>query len=147
MQELLTTYKFYDNRKRRLSIFGEYYEGHVGIGQGENRLTGFQKGLRIIVFTCSKQDTFSKKTARALYLQYKFESKRALDGLTNPQVFFVPCNKNETKVPFMEFCKKNFKKQKEFTFYLNGLLVGIKVTKNVKFSITENNKINIKFLE
>lgn len=100
-QNRLITYRFFDNRKRRLSIFGEY----------NMELSG----LVITVFTCSKQDVFCKKTARGLYKIFKNISKESpelLDLISlKPKVFILPCDEKKTKLPFMEFCESNFKKE------------------------------------
>lgn len=56
-QQLLTTYKYYDQKGRRLSIFGE--------------LTEDGKYLNMFVLACSTKDFFSKKYARVVYDAYK----------------------------------------------------------------------------
>lgn len=58
---ILHVNKFYDNRNRRLSIFVES--------------TDVKNVFKLIIFTCSKKDTFTKKTAWKLYKEYSEEGK------------------------------------------------------------------------
>lgn len=60
---ILHVNKFYDNRNRRLSIFIES--------------TDVKNIFTLIIFTCSKKDVFTKKTAWKLYKEYSEEGKHS----------------------------------------------------------------------
>lgn len=171
MEQLLTTYKYYDNRKRRLSIFGEEVKMFT-LGEFDplptKDSTDYKTELIITVFTCSKKDTFSKKRSQELYKLFvkngrqpftittsktirKFnpqtenidESIEIIEEYIHPQVFHVNCEEGKTKVPFIEWCKKTYKKE----FNLDVIIPdeGVSIL-NVKNNIAHNTfgeKINV----
>lgn len=151
MEQLLTTYKFYDDRKRRLSIFGDYNDN--------------KNGLDITIFCCSKQENFSKEKARFLYKTFKSgitvytvetrvknkEGKMETDYVEEfmkPQIFFVSCEKGKTKAPFMEWCKTNYRKMVEGEVVIPGQIIKMSTGKILSGIITsgEDTLIKIKSL-
>jgi hypothetical protein len=94
---LLKTFKFYDNKGRRLSIYADYKEG-------DNQ-------LKFYVFTCSKKDRFVKAQADKLYDYYIGNIRTLLavpEWESNPQVFTVPVAEGKYKNTFMRFCFDNY---------------------------------------
>ena len=111
MSEVLKTYKFYDVKGRRLSIFG------VENATGDK--------LIITYFPCSKDEQFSKKDANEAYetgiiTRYKkktvgYDEKTKpiktlvpTQVIVNKTVLEVPLVDNKPKFTFMEFCKDTF---------------------------------------
>jgi len=87
------TYKFYDERGRRLAIFGR------DLGDGS---------LEVITFTCSKKDIFSKSFAKALYFSWMSPNFNIVGGSLSPKVETVKIHENKPKVTFLDFCKSKY---------------------------------------
>jgi hypothetical protein len=84
------TFKFYDSRGRRLSIFAEYIE--------EANI------LKFFILTCSIKDTFVKKVAREAY-----ENRNNTDYTYNPLIFIYKLSEGEgPRNAFLQFCHDTF---------------------------------------
>lgn len=107
--EQLKTYKFYDNKHRRLSIFGEVKENEILISY----------------FPCSKSDNFSKAEAVEAYEKgYITRYSKRIDfeeWSPRPLITQIPYqievnNITHLKIPlidkptstFIQFCRDNF---------------------------------------
>lgn len=84
----LVTFKFYDTRGRRLSIFGE----RVGTDQ-----------LKVTVITCSKRDAFCKRVGRGLY-----ERIVAGSDCCSPDSTYIAVAEGKFKQTFILWCKSNY---------------------------------------
>lgn len=89
------TYQFYDEKGRRLSIF--------------SRLKG--ERMEILVFTCSKKDTFSKKKARDLYNEFGGEKT---EYSSKPKFVYIPIENDKPKFTFLKWCRENFYQKHKF---------------------------------
>lgn len=88
-KDYYSTFKFYDDRERRLSIFGEV--------AGDT--------LLITVITCSNKDIFSKKVGRALYENF---TAGADNKEVHPQTFVTEIKDSKPKQSFLQWCKENY---------------------------------------
>lgn len=93
----LATYKFYDNKKRRLSIFARK--------DGDS--------LEILVIPCSKKDKFIKRKGRDIYETVMAEvgpepSKYEYDA------HVLVLSESNPRKEFIEWCKKHYMKQYSF---------------------------------
>lgn len=103
------TYKFYDDKDRRLSIFGKYDE--------ENKTMG------IHVITCSKKDSFNKEFARE---QYKLMTSDILSNfICKPEIYNIPVTNGKPKATFLDFCKSKYHRKRERQLRLD--ITGIEV--------------------
>jgi hypothetical protein len=82
------TFKFYDSKKRRLSIFAEI--------AGDT--------IEVIVIPCARKDTFSKKVSKDLYKKITVD---LIDfkGVTTTN---IGIKDNNPKATFFEWCRKNY---------------------------------------
>lgn len=86
MEKLYRSYKYYDDKGRRLAIFG-YKSDNV---------------MKMMVITCSKKDQFTKSIARSLYTEFQ-EKKSFIDA---------PISSESTPgVTFDTWCRTNFRKK------------------------------------
>lgn len=88
-------YKLYDEKKRRVAVFGEEIKNII----------------RIRAYTCSRHDQFSKQKARQAYYIGAIDAKPV-----HPMVIDLPIYQGKTaKFTFIEFCRANFyrKEKKE----------------------------------
>lgn len=92
-----TTYKYYDQKGRRLSIFGRNLD---------NKLV-------IDIITCSKKDEFSKKKGRELFNEYiELLSKNVDNPLPcYPIQILVEIENEKPGYSFIKFCNNNFYKK------------------------------------
>ncbi len=100
------TYKFYDEKGRRLSIFAEELKELE-----ENE-------MEITVITCSKHDQFSRAEAKHLYAGYNWGKPYC-----NPQTFIVPIKDNKPKWTFINWCRENYYHKEEAIFQFAGYVL------------------------
>lgn len=94
VENFLITHKFYDEKNRRMSIFGKF-------NSANNK-------LKIYLVKCSKKDVFSRKLSRtkfAEYLEYR-EGDEVPD--IHPVIYLVPSTPETYKNDFVHFCRENF---------------------------------------
>jgi len=105
-QDYLVTYKFYDHRKRRLGIFGVPI---VAFGEFEEGSTQkIPTHLRVVVFTCSKKDIFSKQRVRKYFEIYTTRSEEQAPEMLKPFDFIIPIEDNKPKQTFLNYCEQNY---------------------------------------
>lgn len=92
---LYANFQLYNERKKRVSIFGEESNGVINI----------------TVIPCAKGDTFSKKEARRLYEEIQ-KDPNYIKGYGIFQIK-VP-NGEKPKNAFLAWCDNNFRKKMEF---------------------------------
>jgi hypothetical protein len=102
------TFAFYDEKGRRLSIFGEQIADSISIA----------------IITCSKQDMFSKKKGRALYEMWEE------GGRKHPDIHPITANftlKDKTKPmrEFIEWCRENYYSQTLLPISILGAGIGL----------------------
>lgn len=97
--EPYVTYKFYDERGRRLSIFAEMEE----------------KNLHITVYTCSKKDQFSRRVAKHMFFN-EFP-----DG--HPNEFTIPIKDSKPKWTFINWCRENYYHREGATFMFDAYVL------------------------
>lgn len=95
------TYKFFNRKGQRLSIFATTKEGVDS--------TGITCGLSIYIVTCSKQDKFNKRLVREAF-EFGQHIGSFSDSGINPTIINLPCTTGDSKRVFMQFCNKNFYK-------------------------------------
>lgn len=100
MKNLFITYKFYDDKKRRLSIFGEYFPAN-GV-------------IEIAVFTCSNKDHFSKKTAREAFELLCHSVTECHNGHFHPMLSIIDVVDNKPGKTFINWCDEHFYKKSLF---------------------------------
>ncbi len=92
------TYKFYDEKSRRLTIFG----------------TKKEDKLQIVTITCSSKDYFSKKRAKALFDAWIYSEANAPLAspiiVPHPVVVEIPIEDEKPKFTFMNYCKSTYKR-------------------------------------
>ena len=105
MQTLFSTFKFYDKKGRRLSIFCEKPEIS---SPHENNI------WVITVIPCRKQDEFNKKTGKSLYEEiktyytwYSITGNAVKNEKLNHENFVVTFETTPKKL-FLEWCYKNY---------------------------------------
>jgi hypothetical protein len=134
---LLKTFKYYDHKGRRLSIFANVKEDY---------LAGPYK-LELTVITCSKKDAFCKKTAQQKYdyIVGNIQTTIADPKLeSNAQRFIVPIENGKPKNTFIEFCNKTYYKQK--VVFLDNLAIPIlSLDNNRDIQPVIINKLKFKF--
>lgn len=90
---VLRTYKFYDEVGRRLSIFAT---------------PTIDDNLNIFALTCSKQDNFCKKFARDVYDGCMTGEFKPDSNLVHPYTETIPVLEGKPKSTFIKYCKLNF---------------------------------------
>lgn len=111
------TYKFYDEQKRRLSIFGEIKEGKIVV----------------TVIPCSKKDEFTKKKAKDLLIDDDaFKTRIAIEGTRFAD--------------FIRFCNDNFLKMNRTYISFNKIL-HTKETKSWSIFEKSSDCLEIQYLE
>lgn len=98
----LATYRYYDSKGRRLSIFGKE----------SIKAPGF---LEIVKIPCSFKDIFKKKVARDIYQQIEKGEVKAKD-----QTFIRIEEGNSPGFQFDLYCKKTYRKMQDFQLLLVG---------------------------
>lgn len=117
-QQDYRTFRFYDEKGRRLSIFAVPSSFHMPLPDDDSvELGKLVDGLTIYVFTCSKKDTFSKKKARQLYEDYITTPETEL---SHPEIYIIPIQDNKPKWSFLIWCRENFFKLLPYTFAIQG---------------------------
>lgn len=99
------TYKFYDEKGRRLSIFATPV---FVVGKLEKELPTAANYLQVTIIPCSKKDTFSKKTGIGVFEEFKSLQRDAF--LTNENVIelHVPIADGKPKTSFLRWCEANY---------------------------------------
>lgn len=97
LKKMMITYKFYDNRGRRLAIFGYPMRGYI----------------QAYIITCSNKDKFCKRNARTAIENYLSEKKPHFlewdkPVLVHPIVVSIPIHDNKPQQSFIEWCHKNY---------------------------------------
>lgn len=115
------TYKFYDEKGRRLTIIGR-----VVADSAEEQKDGSVKfeneQLEIHVVTCSKHDEFSRKAVRTL-----IDTLR--EGLSignldfHPQIFHIPIKDKRPKGTLITWCYENYFKREKATFMFDAYVL------------------------
>jgi hypothetical protein len=93
------TYKFYDEKGRRLTIVGR-----VVVDQ-----------LEIHVVTCSKHDEFSRKAVKTLVNRLS-EGVDISDLKFHPVIHLIPIKEDKPKWTFINWCRENFYHRQIATF-------------------------------
>lgn len=96
------TYKFYDEKGRRLAIFGIH--------------NTINDTLDILTFTCSKKDIFTKKTAKELFNDYHSsfnEHNHKFSAMSKPILETVKVSNGKPKITFLDFCKFKYRRQRQ----------------------------------
>ena len=99
---MITTYKYYNEKRQRLAIRAYNIR--------ENKMD-------ILVLTCSRKDDFSKKFARHSFkLIEDFPGKEIhVDGqLIHPQEFTLNFEDGKAAKTFFDWCKKRYLKKIEY---------------------------------
>lgn len=89
-----TTYRFYDEKGRRLAIFAEDF------GQG--------KELKITIITCSQKDQFSKVRAKKLFEKCHIDPAACA---CHPTIIRIPVINDKPKWTFIHWCQDNYFKR------------------------------------
>lgn len=152
----LVSYKFYDQKFRRLAIFG--LPTHIGNDDETPNINA----IAVYVVTCSNKDTFNKSSVREgfnnrdidptskkltfkinrnskeMYLDEKLNKMRSrriiVQENVNPTMHIVICDELTTKKAFMEYCHKHFLVKEE-------LLIGIESTNKMMVISSYGNTI------
>lgn len=115
------TYKFHDDKGRRLAIFAvPVARLKEGVSTGEVGPTADLK-LHLYIFTCSKKDSFSKQTARDMYLEYITLKQEGLTGsYGHPMEIVIPVNDDKPKFTFLKWCEETYFKYIPTVFALEA---------------------------
>lgn len=105
-QPYYVTYKFYDERGRRLSIF--CIPGYEAVMDGAT-IPGKATKLFIWVLPCSSKDNFSKAAARNIF-EVHLENKDAKIGISSLQ---IDVEDGKPKYSFLRWCEENYFKYKD----------------------------------
>jgi hypothetical protein len=126
---LLCTFKFYDNRRRRLTIFAKPVLETVEEGSKIKTTMGYNPildgslrptHLHVYIITCSKKDQFDKKYARDLLDEFLEFRENGKDGaIAHPIELLIPIKENKPKFTFIQWCHDNFYKYKQLEFALS----------------------------
>jgi|SRR5882762_5254302 len=117
------TYKFYDEKGRRLTIVGRIVADGAEIEQKDGSLKFDNEQLEIQVVTCSKHDEFSKKIVRPFIdLLEKGEYTDELNF--HPEVFHIPIKDDKPKWTFINWCQENYYKREIATFGFDAYVLG-----------------------
>lgn len=101
-QDYLVTYRFFDEKGRRLSIFSRWMKK--------------RSVLIITVITCSKKDQFSKQYARDLFEEWRNPIGKPYPGEVHPIQLSLPIENNKPKYTFLKWCKENYFKKEKVIF-------------------------------
>jgi len=108
-QPFITTYKFYDSRKRRLSIFARI----------KKELENGKLEIEVFSILCSKKEVFRKKKARAIYHHYLNEiqpvykddsllSFEFQDEKVMPVIYTLVVDGSNTAKEFINHCREMY---------------------------------------
>lgn len=131
-----STFKFYDERGRRLSIFAQPEKR--GSSQGSKDI------LVIYVFTCSKQDVFSKKRGQEIFKDYltgiQFGGRFKYEMKPFKHILHIDTNPKKT---FIDWCRCHYKSEKDMVAFIYGgaRILSIKTGKH-----GEDRTLRIKYL-
>lgn len=111
------TYKFFDEKKRRLAIFAipthEVVDGPIDPD-------GQPSKVRVYIIPCSKKDTFSKKRAKELFIEFMEFRRLGFDGaLAHPIELQIAVKDDKPKFTFLKWCEENYFKYRKVDFALN----------------------------
>lgn len=148
-QDYYVTYRFFDERGRRLAIFGVPVDKAITFGQ--QPLGETPTHIKVTVITCSKKDTFSKRIAKEM-----FDNTRHLDKFGNspeahPLTLIIPMEENKPKWSFLNWCQNTYYKQYPLVFGVeaialfrnNEMLDGsIEIVGNILAVFPEDNDVN-----
>lgn len=111
--ETYATYKFYDEKGRRLAIFGRLVSDGA-IEKQEGGVTFTNLHLQIYVVTCSNKDRFNKRKANLI-----FNGRSA--GESEKGEFLVALeDAGKPKWTFIKWCEDNYYKPTKVTFEFEG---------------------------
>jgi hypothetical protein len=100
MNNLYVSYKFYDDHKRRLAIFGEHFpESNI---------------IEIAVFTCSNKDHYSKKTAREAFELLCKSVNECNEHHFHPMLSVIDVVDNKPGKSFITWCEEHFYKRRQY---------------------------------
>lgn len=107
------TYKFYDERGRRLSIFAlPIYT----IGELESEMPKDPNSLVITIIPCSKKDTFSKKVGTEEFEIYKSVIMQGFEGSSGVTELQIPIVDGKPKTTFLRWCEATYFKYQPTVF-------------------------------
>lgn len=134
------TYKFYDEKGRRMAIFAS---------MTETNKEGEAGPLHIITITCSKKDQFSKKWAKVAFeaLQRPLLKGEVRELPFHPNQYFVNIKDNKPKWTFIRWCEEMFYKREMITFEFDGYILCRKKDDDILSGIEPCSKIRVKGLE
>jgi hypothetical protein len=141
-EKMLISHKFYDEKSRRLSVYGIFDDENI---------------LNIYVLTCSKNDIFCKKLANKMievYFygethpeiyqdftddngithQYSYQDKKFIPKI-NPLHIKLDSNNKEFKKHFMQYCYDNF-------YTLKCLQSNLITNECIKYCVLQNKIFN-----
>lgn len=96
MENKVYTYKFYDSKKRRLSIMGRLIDGNI----------------EITIITCSKQDMFSRAEARNGFSCIEIGQLPVVNNsVAKPTRVVIKANTAKWQREFYQYCMSNFYKK------------------------------------
>lgn len=87
-----STYKFYDERGRRLSIFATVMN---------------EAQISVTIVTCAKGDKFSRKVGKALYEQW-LEGTLRKSSDCHPQIRLIAIKDGKPKKTFLSWCRETY---------------------------------------
>lgn len=99
------TYKFHDERGRRLSIFATpvYLIGEFEVGMPKE-----PNYLQINIIPCSKKDTFSKKRGTEEFEIFKSVREQGFEGSKGVIELQTPIIDGKPKTSFLRWCEANY---------------------------------------
>lgn len=131
-EEILITYKFYDEQGRRVAIFG--IPTSSDIKKAENN------SLRIVIITCSKKDNFCKETAKRHFKAY-LTNDPSIEAHPK-EVVLTGITDGNFKSAFMLYCKTHFQKPVHWTERYWVEAVKNKQKKRILQKVSLSNKMN-----
>jgi hypothetical protein len=106
-KDYLSTYRFFDDRGRRLSIFARPATDDAG-----------KEYLHAYVITCSKKDTFSKSRAKGI-----FEGRSKKIENTRGEEFRINIIDKKPKWSFINWCKDKYFKLEKATVTTQAMVL------------------------
>lgn len=109
MTNYIATFKFYNRKGQRYSIFGVYDRD--------------RQGLNVYIIKCSFNDTFKRKEAVAKFKAF-YLGEDIIEP-ANPEEAFIFCKENESMTALMSFCNANYYRLKRTRMF--GTNIGIEI--------------------
>lgn len=107
-KQYYVTYKFYDEKERRLAIFAV---PSLMAGEYEDVDTPKEwNALLLFVIPCSKKDTFSKAKAKELFEENWSLKTQGFEGIKGVTELLIPIENNKPKFTFIKWCEDNYYK-------------------------------------